>query len=317
MAPPTAAAPLRHAPAAAALIASTLIAQEVLLARLLSVTTWYSLGYLALSLGLLGMSVGALVVHLWPRGFTPERMSSSLTGALALASLLTCVAAVWLVRVPVVLDLTRLPGTLVSLLQLSIVISLPFAAGGAALAALLTRAERPGLVYGADLAGSAVGALLAAPAISFLGAPRALAATAVLPALALLVLASSRGVRLKAGLMLLLVLVPVMSQDALALRHVKGQPPEDGPAAAEGWNSISHVRLSHFHRVPPIYWGPLEDAPQTPAPQAFLLIDGEAGTASCAFQDLRTDLDYLRYDLTSAAHWLRPPGDVLVIGVGG
>lgn len=317
MAPPSDAAPLRLAPAAAALIASALLAQEVLLARLLSVTTWYSLGYLALSLGLLGMSVGALAVHLWPRAFSAERMGASLTVALALASLLTCGASVWLVRVPVVLDLTRLPSTLLSLLQLSVVIALPFAAGGAALAALLTRAQRPGLVYGADLAGSALGALLAAPAISLLGAPRALAATAVLPALALLTLASSRGARWKAGLMALLVLAPVLSQEALALRHVKGHPPEDGAAAAEGWNSISHVRVSRFHRVPPIYWGPLQDAPQTPTPQAFLLIDGEAGTASCSFQDLRTDLDYLRYDLTSAAHWLRPPGEVLVIGVGG
>ncbi|MBN1208361.1 MAG: hypothetical protein JXB05_26105 [Myxococcaceae bacterium] len=311
------AAPLRLAPLAAALIASTLLAQEILIARLLSVTTWYSLGYLALSLGLLGMSVGALVVHVWPRGFSPERMSSSLTGALALASLLTCAVSVWLVRVPVVLDLTLLPQTLLSLLQLSIAIALPFAAGGAALAALLTRAQRPGLVYGADLAGSALGALLAAPAISLLGAPRALAATAVLPALAMLALAASRGARLKAALMVLLVLPPVLSQDALALRHVKGRPPQHGEAAAEGWNSISHVRVSHFRTAPPIYWAPLQDAPQTPASQAFLLIDGEAGTASCAFQDLRSDLDYLRYDLTSAAHWLRPPGRVLVIGVGG
>lgn len=311
------AAPLRLAPVAAALIASALLAQEVLLARLLSVTTWYSLGYVALSLGLLGMSAGALAVHLWPRGFSPERMASSLTVALALASVLTCAVSVWLVRVPVVLDLTRLPQTLLSLLQLSVGIALPFAAGGAALAALLTRAQRPGLVYGADLAGSALGALLAAPALSLLGAPRALAATAVLPALAMLALASSRGARLKAGLMVLLVLPPVLSQDALALRHVKGRPPQHGPAAAEGWNSISHVRVSHFHTVPPIYWAPLQGAPQTPARQAFLLIDGEAGTASCAFKDLRADLDYLRHDLTSAVHWLRPPGEVLVIGVGG
>ena len=71
MAPPSARS-LRLAPAAAALTASALLAQEVLLARLLSVTTWYSLGYLALSLGLLGMSVGALAVHLWPRGFSAD-----------------------------------------------------------------------------------------------------------------------------------------------------------------------------------------------------------------------------------------------------
>ena len=314
---PPAAGPLRLAPVAAALVASCLLAQEVLIARLLSVTTWYSLGYLALSLGLLGMSVGALAVHLWPRRFSPEHMSSSLTVALALASLLTCGASVWLVRIPVVLELERLVPTLLSLLQLSVVIALPFAAGGAALAALLTRAERPGLVYGADLAGSALGALLAAPAISLLGAPRALAATALLPALAIFTVSSARGVRLKAGLLMILLLPLVLSPDALALRHIKGRPLNEVTPTAEGWNSISHVRATPYFQAPPIYWAALQDAPQTPVSQAFLKIDGEAGTASCAFQDLRSDLDYLRYDLTSAAHWIRPSGQVLVIGVGG
>jgi spermidine synthase len=317
MVSPPAEGPLRLAPVAAALIASALLAQEILIARLLSVTTWYSLGYLALSLGLLGMSVGALAVHLWPRGFSPERMSSSLTAALALASLLTCAASAWLVRIPVVLEVDHLPQTLLSLLQLSVVIALPFAAGGAALAALLTRAQRPGLVYGADLAGSALGALLAAPAISLLGAPRALAATALLPALAIFMVSSGRGVRLKAALMMLLVLPLVLSPDALALRHIKGLPVSKVPPTAEGWNSISHVRAPVFFQGPPIYWGELQDAPQAPVSQAFLKIDGEAGTVSCAFKDLRTDLDYLRYDLTSAVHWLRPSGEVLVIGVGG
>jgi hypothetical protein len=308
----------RRAPLAAALVASTLLSQEIIVARLLSVTTWYSLGYLALSLGLLGMSVGALTVHLWPRGFSPERMASTLSVALALAALLTCAVTLWLVRVPVVLDLDRLSRTLVSLLQLSIGIALPFAAGGAALAALLTRAQRPGLVYGADLAGSALGALLAAPAIALLGAPRALGATAVLPALAMLVLAGSRGAQLRAGLAVLLVLPPVLVPEALTLRHIKGFPAaQAGAATAEGWNSISHVRASAFRQVPPIYWAQLDDAPQSPALQAFLIIDGDAGTASCAFKDLRSDLDYLRFDLTSAAHWIRPTGNVLVVGVGG
>ncbi|MCP3137917.1 polyamine aminopropyltransferase [Pyxidicoccus xibeiensis] len=313
----TSPAPLTRAPLAAALVASALLAQEILIARLLSVTTWYSLGYLALTLGLLGMSAGALAVHLWPRGFSPERLSSSVTAALALASLLICVVTAALVHVPIVLDLTRLSETLVSLLRLSVGIALPFAAEGAALAALLTRAQRPGLVYGADLAGSAAGALLAAPALAYLGAPRALAATALLPLLAMLALASSRRGRLQAGVMALLVLPLVLSPGALALRHSKVPPPDSGPAAAEGWNSISHVRASRFHRVPPIYWAALQDAPAAPVPQAFLVIDGEAGTASPAFTQLRPELDYLRFDLTSAAHWLRPTGDVLVIGVGG
>src|SRR5262245_32483129 len=46
-------------------------------------------------------------------------------------------------------------------------------------------------------------------------------------------------------------------------------------------------------------------------------IDGAAGTPIYSFQDARRDLAFLRHDVTYAPFAVRPPGRVLVLGVGG
>lgn len=309
--------PFRARLTATALTAGALLMQEVVVGRLLSVVTWYSLGYVALTLGLLGMTVGALVVHLRPAWFTPERLGQSVAVGLLLACALTVLAAVWTTRMPVSFNVAAFGQSLMSLLVVSVLIALPFAAGGAALAALLTRAERPGLVYAADLAGSAVGALLAAPALEWLGAPRALVAAALCFALAMLVLAPSVRGRVEALVVAAMLCAPLLWPGALDVRWMKDTyyPPEPQPVA-QGWNSMSYVRAEPFELARPFYWGALSDAPQEPMPQSMIRIDGEAGTVAYSFEDVRT-LDGLRFDVTSAAHWLRPEGKALVVGVGG
>ncbi|HZN91450.1 MAG TPA: hypothetical protein VFB81_02050, partial [Myxococcales bacterium] len=78
---------------AAALLSAAMLAQEVVAGRLLSVITWYSLGYLALSLGLLGMTGGALLVHLRP-GFGQRGAALAAAGA----ALAVVTGALWLTR---------------------------------------------------------------------------------------------------------------------------------------------------------------------------------------------------------------------------
>src|SRR5262245_10246659 len=165
-------------PLAAALLSAAVLAQEVVAGRLLSVITWYSLGYLALSLGLLGMTAGALLVHLKPAG---ARGAALAAGGAALA---VVAGTLWLVRAHLVLDPDQPLRTAGQIALVAVVIALPFAGAGAALTALLAAADRPGALYAADLAGAAAGAVLAGPLIAALGAPRALVATSVALALA-------------------------------------------------------------------------------------------------------------------------------------
>src|ERR1700691_4928968 len=81
---------------APALASASIVAHEVLLTRLLSVTTWYSLAFAVLSLAMLGLTSGALVAARAtkaapPRGPWPwgqlARMSVTLLAAAAITVL--------------------------------------------------------------------------------------------------------------------------------------------------------------------------------------------------------------------------------------
>jgi len=55
------------------LVTGTTLALEVLLTRLLSVITWYSLAFLVIAMGLLGLTAGAIAVYMRPKD-SPLRM---------------------------------------------------------------------------------------------------------------------------------------------------------------------------------------------------------------------------------------------------
>jgi hypothetical protein len=52
---------------------------EVLLTRIFSVTMWYHFAFVAISVALFGMTVGALLVHLLPERFPDERAKERLS----------------------------------------------------------------------------------------------------------------------------------------------------------------------------------------------------------------------------------------------
>jgi len=286
---------------AAALLSAAMLAQEVVAGRLLSVITWYSLGYLALSLGLLGMTAGALLVHL--------RLASRAALGAASAAVAVTASALWLTRTHLELDLAHPLRAAAQLSLVAVAIALPFAGAGAALTALLAAAEKPGALYAADLAGAAAGAVLAGPLIAGLGAPRALVATAVALSLAAVALGGRR---------LAVSVVPAALAlawpGALDLHWAKDRALDHQPLL-QGWTSFAYARAEEHRDLPPFYWAALAGAPEAPVHQAFIRIDGEAGTAAYAFSQVR-DLSFLANDVTYAPFLLRPPKRVLVLGSG-
>ena len=59
---------------------------EVLLTRIFSVTMWYHFAFVAVSVALFGMTVGALIVHLLPKFFDERRLPDQLAIAALLFS---------------------------------------------------------------------------------------------------------------------------------------------------------------------------------------------------------------------------------------
>src|SRR5262245_55652095 len=76
------------------LVALATLMLEVLLTRITSVIAWYHLAFFVISLGMLGMTAGAVIVFLVPRWFETEAVPARLAhSALAFAlAIPVCVA---------------------------------------------------------------------------------------------------------------------------------------------------------------------------------------------------------------------------------
>ena len=60
-------------------VALATVMYEIVLTRIFSVTMWYHFAFVAISVAMFGMTVGAICVYLRPRFFTQERVAEHLT----------------------------------------------------------------------------------------------------------------------------------------------------------------------------------------------------------------------------------------------
>ena len=153
---------------------------EVLVTRILSVTLSYHFAFLTISLAMLGLAAPGVWFSLVP----PRRST------LFIALYASAVA---------------LPGAVLAIVHLGAaqrgnllfwvaVILVPMLALGTAICVLLLRARgtQVSRMYAADLAGAAVGALLAVPLLHGLPTPSVVAALGVLPLLAVMLVGSRK-----------------------------------------------------------------------------------------------------------------------------
>jgi hypothetical protein len=307
--------------AALALTSGTIVAYEVLLTRLLSVVTWYGLAFFVLSIAMLGLTAGslqALRAQAAGRALEPWLMRRSLL--LAGAIIVSLATVLW---VPLRSGVT--PAARVSLLLVAAATTMPMMAGGGIVARLMAEVDAPiGWVYAVDLGGAAAGALLPLALLGPLDGPSAILFISALAAACGALVARSGPPRwLALGATAALVLATLANNGAehgLGLRFVKkGYPPREHAAYSfEGWNALSNVRV----RTPGIVekrdalWAGSTATPRGIVRGAAAAIDGDAGTFVHHFRSVE-ELDFLRYDVTNTAHWLRPDGLACVIGVGG
>jgi hypothetical protein len=73
---------------------------EIVLTRIFSVTMWYHFAFVAISVAMFGMTVGAIIVYLRPAFFTQERLAEHLTLGAALFAVSAVVSFVISLFVP-------------------------------------------------------------------------------------------------------------------------------------------------------------------------------------------------------------------------
>ena len=335
------------------LITLATLTYQLLLTRIFSVTMYYHFAFVAISVTMFGMAVGALVVYGRPAVFTIERLNARLAQAslgFAITIVASFLAHLWLPFRPEL----SLTGILTVVLTYG-VLSIPFTFSGIVVALALTRfPEQVSALYAADLAGAAVGCALLGPLLRVTDAPTAIVATAAVAGLGAIrflpaeagshpgTVGQAESHEILAGgfrlqpedqtlrricLSITLLFTAFAVVHTYAVRHdsawlrlvwVKGR--YEAPPIVERWNPFSRIRVigDPAREIKPSGWGFSPTLPQDlKARELHLDIDSYAGTELTAFDGSPATVEHLKYDVTNVVHYLRPSSDVVVVGTGG
>src|SRR5690242_13749735 len=150
---PVSSAATRRTAFGLAFVALSTLMYEVLLTRIFSVTMWYHFAFMAVSIAMFGMTVGAVVVYLFPNTFTPGRAKYHLAVSTLLFALTIVVSFIAHLYIPLPADSTTGAGALGLALTYA-VIAVPFVFSGISVCTALTKFPRHvSKLYAADLAG--------------------------------------------------------------------------------------------------------------------------------------------------------------------
>ncbi len=327
-------APPRRAPflAGVFLIAFSVLVFQVVQTRVLSVIAWYYLAFFAISVAMLGMTVGAVWVYLTSERWQPQTMSSTL----ARFSLYTAWAmpASLLVQLTLITTFSPSLTTVVAWTLLLTAMAVPYVFAGVAVSLALTRSPFPvSQVYGVDLIGAALGCACVVLLLNLFDGPStiilagcfaALSAVAFAAAATPAERAAAAGQRLwrrpvpvaiaLAVLAVLNTLVPVGIRPIV----VKDQPESQTLNRYEKWNWYSRITAFKPVTMAPALWAASETMPaDLRVPKVALMIDGSAATLMPKYDGTPESLDYLKYDLVTLAYHLPNIKRAAVIGIGG
>jgi hypothetical protein len=309
-------------------IALATLMYEVLLTRIFSVTMWYHFAFVAISIAMLGMTVGALIVYVRPRWFPPEAAKRQLAVSALLFPVLMLFSFLTQLSIPF-----RVHPSVVAAYAIAFtyaVITVPFVVSGLTVCLALTRFPRDvGKLYAADLIGAAVGCVLLVWVLEITDGPTSVLVICALAALGALAFAfdtDRRSLR-RWSLTLALLFMATAAGHTVLVRHQRGilrilyvKAGFEARPLYERWNSYSRVRVNGDPNKleDPYAWGL---SPTFPSDRQFyqlhLDIDTAAGTVITKDTGNPADFDHLKYDVTNIGYYIRTNGRVLVVGVGG
>lgn len=310
------------------LVTLSTLTYQLLLTRIFSVTMYYHFAFVAISVTMFGMAVGAVLVYLRPDVFDasavrPHLARGSLGFAITIAA--SFLAHLWIPFLPEL----SVRG-LASVTLTYAVLSVPFTFSGIVVALALTRFPRQvSALYAADLAGAALGCAILAPLLRVTDAPTAVIATAACAGLGAWLFAADAAApgirRASAGVAMLLIVFAAghtvaVRQDSPWLRLVWVKGRYEAPPLVERWNPFSRIRVigDPSREVRPSGWGLSATLPDDLRTRELHLdIDSYAGTELTAFDGAPSSVEHLKYDVTNVAHYLRSDARVLVVGTGG
>jgi hypothetical protein len=312
-------------------ITLTTLMYEIVLTRIFSVAMWYHFAFVAISVALFGMTVGALIVHLRPQAFTDVKVKRQMWRFSLAYAVSVAVAFCVQLAIPFVPKLTM--AGVSSVVLTCVVISVPFVCSGVVVALALTRfPRRVNRLYAADLIGASLGCVLLVVAFNWLDGPSLVIAIGALAAAGSLLFAFDAGLRGGKVLSVVVLVVLVTVTAANSYRHSQGNPfirilwakeAQDSLHTFDRWNAFSRITVDGNRDDVgwPSGYGMSRTIPREIAvPQMSMLIDGTAGTMITGYDGDEATTDFLRYDITNLGYYALEEAGFdrsAVIGVGG
>jgi spermidine synthase len=320
--------PTRRTYAGLFVLALASITHQILLTRIFSVTSWYHFAFVAVSIAMFGMTVGAVIVFVLPRLFPPGGVSRQVAVVATAYPVLLVLTFLTQLSVPFIVHLSVVG--VYSITFVYAVVALPFVASGVCICLILTR--YPGHVsqlYAADLAGAALGCILLVFLLPLTDGPTAVIGVAWMASLGAVLFAGDvdserlrrvvSGVALGLGVAFVGHTVMVWNEfPVLRILYTKGG--FESRPLYERWNSYSRVQVSgdpdqlqapYARTLSPVF------PPERRVRELRVDIDVSASTSLLAYSGDLGAVDFLKYDVTNIGHYLRPGGDTLVVGTGG
>lgn len=303
-------------------ISGFLMALQVLQARIFSVTTWYHLSFLVISVAMFGLTLGALHVHKGDAEDQKKNYGAHMAKAAGSFGLYTLLALAAQMMFPVASSSAF--RTLLSLPLIAACTIPSYYFAGYILSLAMTRAPfPPARTYGVDLLGAAAGCLFALGLMETVDAPSAVLLIAAAGGLCAFCFAPQDRFRalVLAGAICAFALVNTLAPRPIIYPFwVKNAIVTQGGLAHDEWNSISRVVVDREAKDrKPFLWGPSPKLPQDMKTSYYVLkIDGDAGTPLNKFGgDCKKELKTLDYDVTTIAYALPDLKRAGIVGVGG
>ena len=301
---------------------------ELVLTRIWSVTSWYHFAFVAISITMFGMTVGALAVHLLPRVFSHD--NTRLWLALSALGFSISVVLSFLTHLSIPFFPDKSIVGLYSTILTYLIIAVPFAFSGICVTLALTRfAPLISKMYAADLLGAACGCVLLVAVMKITDGPTAVILCSLFGALSAICFAKEiedKRLMKIAGISALIIAIFVVgntylySKQKSILRPIWVKAAFEPRPTLEKWNTFSRVTITGDPDAleRPSGWG-LSNTypPDRKVRQLYVTIDAYFATPITAFSGNFADVDHLKYDATNIVQYLRPNADVLVLGVGG
>ncbi len=311
------------------LLSLTTLMYEILLTRIFSVTMLYHFAFFAISVGMFGMTVGAMIVYLAPQYFTEQNTPARLANISLLFGISIAVTLILYLNMMDFFQTSQTDRTNVMLLISYLLAGIPFTFSGMAICLALTKLANPiGKLYAADLIGAAMGCILLLKLLDHIDAASAMLCIAVLGCLAGFFFKNETTHHFKKILTACIVFLSIMTCSNVVLsahndsfiRIGEKFPVPANSRIYEKWNSFSRILIHGypFSFVRPFAWGLSSTWPeQNKIKELILTIDAYADTPLMRFTGNLEELEFLRHDITNAAHIIKNNANVFIVGLGG